>query len=82
MAHYVLVSKFIFSYKKNPHVRVPVGLPGFLHHLPAPGPLLLRSPDHRVLDADLPPVPRPLCPVQRSEAWREKQKLYEQDKVF
>ena len=41
----------------HPHVRVPVGLPGFLHHLPAPGPLLLRSPDHRVLDADLPPVP-------------------------
>ena len=49
-----------------PNFRVSAGLPGVLHHMPAPDPLLLRCAGHRVLDADLPPVPHPVSPVQRS----------------
>ena len=35
-------------------------------HVSAPGPVLLRGDGHRVLDPDLPPVPHPVSPVQRS----------------
>ena len=52
--------------KSLPNFRVPVGVPGVMCHVSAPGPVLLRGDGHRVLDPDLPPVPHPVSPVQRS----------------